>query len=85
MAISGQHWCFSVFVIPLEAEFGWSRSQINQFYSVGMVSGGLVAPVWGRALDRYGPRYVLALAEAIICSGWLLRSQARTLPWFYAS
>ena len=27
--ISGNHWCFSVFVLPLEAEFGWTRSQIN--------------------------------------------------------
>jgi MFS family permease len=85
MAISGQHWCFSVFVLPVEADFGWTRSQINRAYSVGMVSGGLVAPLWGRALDRHGPRYVLALAEAIIGSGWLLRSQSRSLPVFYAS
>ena len=50
-----------------------------------MVSSGIVAPFWGRALDRYGPRFILVLAQAIMCSGWLLRSQARGLLMFYAS
>ena len=37
--ISGNHWCVSVFVLPLEAECGWTRSQINLGYSIGMISG----------------------------------------------
>ena len=50
-----------------------------------MVSGGLVAPFWGRFLDRHGPRLTIAIAQAIVGTAWLLRSQARSLPVFYAS
>ena len=72
-------------MLPLEAEFGWTRSQINLGYSIGMISGGLVAPFWGRFLDRHGPRLTIAIAQAIVGAAWLLRSQARSLPVFYAS
>ena len=50
-----------------------------------MVAGGLVAPFWGRFLDRHGPRLTIAIAQAIVGTAWLLRSQARSLPVFYAS
>ena len=50
-----------------------------------MVAGGIVAPFWGRFLDRHGPRLTIAIAQAIVGTAWLLRSQARSLPVFYAS
>ena len=65
IAISGQHWCFSVFVLPIERDFGWSRSAINGAYSVGMACGGFCAPLWGRCLDRHGARLTLTASELI--------------------
>ena len=83
--ISAQHWCFSVFVLPVEREFGWSRSEVNLAYSVGMVASGIAAPLWGWALDRYGARQTLASGELLVAAGWLARSQAASLGFFYAS
>jgi MFS family permease len=51
----------SVFMRPLEAEFGWSRSEISLAYalaSIGMALGGVV---WGRVLDRTDIRILLAI------------------------
>ena len=85
IGISGQHWCFSVFVLPVERDFGWSRSEINGAYSIGMVAGGICAPLWGKLLDQRGARLTLSASQAIVGAGWLLRSQADSLLVFYAS
>ena len=51
----------SVFIRPLEAEFGWSRAEISLAYTVatiGMALGGLV---WGRLSDRVDIRVLFAI------------------------
>src|SRR5262245_32829900 len=54
----------SVFMRPLEAEFGWSRAEISLAYgiaSVGMALGGVV---WGWVSDRVDIRVLLAIGGA---------------------
>lgn len=51
----------SVFMRPLEAEFGWTRSEISFAYAIatiGMAIGGLV---WGRVSDKVDMRILLAV------------------------
>src|SRR5262245_29872365 len=51
----------SVFMRPLEAEFGWSRAELSFAYAVatvGMAVGGLV---WGRVSDRVNIRLLMAI------------------------
>jgi predicted MFS family arabinose efflux permease len=51
----------SVFIGPLIAEFGWSRSETSLGYvcaAMGMAAGGLV---WGRVSDRIDLRWMLAM------------------------
>lgn len=51
----------AVFMRPLEAEFGWTRSEISFAYAIatiGMAVGGLV---WGRVSDRVDMRILLAV------------------------
>ena len=62
---------FMVFMLPLEAEFGWTRATLTGVYSGYLLTVGLMSPVSGVLLDRWGPRLtygsglaVLALAMA---------------------
>ena len=51
----------SVFVGPLTAEFGWTRTDVSLGYvlaAMGMATGGLV---WGRVSDRVDLRLLLAM------------------------
>jgi MFS family permease len=50
---------FSVFVKPLAGEFGWSREAISNGFAIAAVTLGLVSPLLGRWLDRFGPRRVI--------------------------
>ena len=56
---------FSVFVKPLAADFGWSREAISAGFAVAAVTLGLISPLLGRWIDRFGPRRVILVCMTI--------------------
>lgn len=52
---------FSVFIAPMSADLGWSRSVLVGALSAGTVVGAVLAPFVGRLVDAYGARLALAL------------------------
>jgi len=73
----------TVFIIPLTADFGWTRTQISAVTSVGAVLGALVAPFTGRLTDRLGARIPLILGGLCIVLATLNLAAMRSLEWFY--
>ena len=59
---------FSVFVKPLAAEFGWSRETISGGFAIAAVTLGVVSPVLGRWIDRFGPRRIILPCMTIYVS-----------------
>jgi len=56
---------FSVFVKPLATEFGWSREAISSGFAVAAVTLGLISPLLGRWIDRFGPRRIILFCMTI--------------------
>lgn len=56
---------FTVMVLPLEREFGWSRAQVTGIYSTYLLASGLAGPIVGMLFGRFGPRAVYAAGLAI--------------------
>jgi len=50
---------FAVFVKPLHVEFGWSREAISSGFGLAAVTLGMLSPVLGYWLDRFGPRRII--------------------------
>ena len=48
----------SLFVLPLQQAFGWSRAEIAFAHNASLVTA-IVAPFLGRIIDRWGPRYIM--------------------------
>lgn len=73
----------SLFVLPLEAAFGWSRSQIA-YSHYALLAVAFIAPFFGRAVDRFGARPIMLggmiLSVAIYCG---LASMNGSLALFY--
>jgi MFS family permease len=69
---------FSVFVKPLAAEFGWSREAISSGFAIAAVTLGVISPLLGRWIDRFGPRRIILVCMTVyvcaIASLSLLRS-----------
>lgn len=76
---------FGLFIRPLEAEFGWSRSEITFALTLSTWTVVIVSPLVGWLLDRYGPRRLLLPSviglAAVVCG---LAAQPGNLRLFYA-
>lgn len=59
----------SVLIYPLEKEFGWGRTAISSAASLNLLTYGLMAPVGGWLLDRFGARRVVIASLAAISVG----------------
>lgn len=73
-------YAFSVFVVPLEQHFGWSRATITAGVTAAqLVAGALAWPV-GVWLDRHGARLLMTVA-ALWAALWFVIWGYVTAPW----
>src|SRR6267378_2658819 len=74
---------YVVFLLPLEREFGWSRSQLTSVYSIYLLVHGFTSPLVGLLFDRLGPRWVYATGMACLGAAFLLAGELVSLWQFY--
>ena len=74
---------YAVFLLPLEREYGWSRSELTSVYSVFLLVSGFTAPMIGILFDRIGPRLVYGAGIACIGSAYLAAASLDRLWQFY--
>lgn len=68
----GQVYAFSVFNKPLSQELGVSVSQVNLAYQIALMMLGLSAAVFGKWVERSGPRKTMVASCLCFCGGLLL-------------
>ncbi len=51
---------FTLFIKPWQHDFGWSREQISQSFSLAAISVAVCSPFMGRLLDRFEPRKLIS-------------------------
>ncbi|MDA1147072.1 MAG: MFS transporter [Chloroflexi bacterium] len=83
LTIGITQYSFGVFVTDLEADLGWKRAGINGALTLFAV-GGLLAPLVGRFIDRYGTRSVMMASFALLAVSHLARPWITELWQFYA-
>lgn len=74
---------YVAFLLPLEAEFGWSRSGISSVYSIYMLANGLSAPFIGVLFDRWGPRVVYTTGILIMGGAYVTAGHLNELWQFH--
>ena len=73
----------SVFINPLETEFGWLRADISMAYTVSTVGAALGGLLWGSLSDRIGARKIAFLGAVSIAGGLMLLGQQNELWAIY--
>jgi len=77
---------FSVFVKPLAAEFNWSREAISAGFAIAAVTLGLVSPLLGRGIDKFGPRRIILPCMTVFSCGIVSLAFLRSgIAQFYAA
>lgn len=74
---------FSAFILPLEREFGWSRAALSGVASLSRLEGGLIGPLGGYLVDRFGPRVNVLGGVVLMGGGLILLAQVQSLLAFY--
>jgi MFS family permease len=74
---------YVVFVLPLEHEYGWTRSQLTSVYSIYLLMHGATSPLVGLVFDRVGPRWVYTSGLACMCGAFFLSANLSNLWQFY--
>jgi sugar phosphate permease len=82
LASGGVRSAIGVFVKPLEATFGWSRTALSFAVAVSIALYGLTGPLVGRLADRWGPRWVLCAGVALVGIGTMMGA-AVTQFWHF--
>jgi MFS family permease len=73
----------STLVLPLEREFGWSRSAITGAFSLARVESGVLGPFSGWLTDRIGPRKMMIGGAFLLAGGYFLLAHVTTLAMLY--
>src|SRR5271170_1538782 len=77
---------FAVFVKPLSAQFGWNREAISLGFGLAAVTLGLISPLLGRWIDRFGPRRIILPCMAVFACSIASMALLRSGIWqFYAT
>ena len=74
---------FGAYFLELQDEFGWSSAALAWSFSILQLQNGLLGPVQGLLVDRFGPRFVLTAGIIVLALGFLLLSQIQSLLTFY--
>ena len=70
----------SIFIVPFETEFGWSRTTISMAISLNILLYGLIGPFAAGFINRYGPRRVLATSAILLGLGTMATITIKH-PW----
>jgi OFA family oxalate/formate antiporter-like MFS transporter len=79
----GTLYAWSVFVAPLEKEFGWKRVQTSNVFTIAVVVFALTFIVAGRLQDKFGPFWVSLTGGVLVSLGFFLCAFTNSLMYLY--
>ncbi|MBX9760901.1 MAG: MFS transporter [Beijerinckiaceae bacterium] len=75
---------FSLFVTPMQAEFGWTTTQITLAFTIGLFCADIFGIPVGHWVDRAGGRWAMAVGSAFAAALLVMWSRVETLWELYA-
>jgi len=79
----GTLYAWSVFVAPLEKEFGWKRAQTSNVFTIAVVVFALSFILAGRLQDKFGPFWVSLTGGILVSLGFFLCTFTHSLNYLY--
>jgi OFA family oxalate/formate antiporter-like MFS transporter len=79
----GSLYAWSVFVLPLEQEFGWTRAQTSWVFTIAIVTFAVTFIFAGRMQDVRGPRLCAFLGAVLVSLGFFLASFTASVVYLY--
>lgn len=74
---------FGTFILPLQAEFGWSKSALSGARSLTQIESGLLDPLQGFLVDRLGPRIMVVSGMIVFGAGLIMLGYIHSLMAYF--
>jgi len=68
------------YTLHLQEEFGWSMSILSLAFALTRLESGLLGPLQGWLVDKYGPRLILIIGTLIFGCGFSFSAKSIPLP-----
>ena len=79
----GTLYAWSVFVAPLEKEFGWKRADTSLIISIAIFVFAISFVLAGRLQDKKGPFWISVTGGVLVSVGFFLSAWTTTLGWIF--
>ena len=79
----GSLYAWSVFVAPLEKQFGWKRADTSLVFTIAVAVFALTFVLAGRIQDKIGPFYCSLTGGILVSLGFFLCSYTTSLTYLY--
>ena len=79
----GTLYAWSVFVAPLEKEFGWKRADTSLIISIAIFVFAISFVLAGRLQDKKGPFWISVTGGVLVSIGFFLSAWTTSLGWIF--
>jgi MFS family permease len=76
---------FGAYAVFLRDDYGWSLALLSGAFALTRVESGLLGPIQGWMVDKYGPKILLRVGMILFALGFVLFWRLDSLFEFYAS
>jgi OFA family oxalate/formate antiporter-like MFS transporter len=84
VAIANLQYGWTLFVGPIDQKFGWGRPAIQVAFTLFVLAETWLVPFEAYFVDRYGPRFIVAVGGILVGLAWIINAGADTLTKLYA-
>ncbi len=83
MMVSSPQYVWTLFISPLEQQFGASLTSLQYTFTILVVLQALLSPVQGYLVDRFGPQRLITAGVVVSGLSWVAASTATNLGMLY--
>lgn len=76
---------YGAYAVMLQEEFGWSMSVLSLAFALTRLESGLLGPLQGWLVDKFGPRIILTIGTLIFGLGFFVFSQVNSITTYFVA
>jgi OFA family oxalate/formate antiporter-like MFS transporter len=83
VAIANLQYGWTLFVNPIDSKFHWGKAAIQVAFTLFVLAETWLVPLEGYLVDRFGPRWLVAIGGVLVGAAWWVNAQASSLFALY--
>ncbi len=76
---------YGAYVVMMQDEFGWSMSLLSLAFALTRLESGLLGPLQGWLVDRFGPRLILTIGTLIFSVGFFVFATVDSITTYFVA